>query len=123
MTATEYFILRKGREYFQTKYCMLTGGEAKAKYSTSPYDARKYDRERDAYAEAIKQDAEIVIFTPLTGTLKETTPIAKRKCGTCYYWAAYSGACCNGSSEYRADFRLSDEGCGEWRGKHDKSDL
>ncbi len=123
MKIEEKYILRKGREYFQTKFSMITGGETQAKYSISPYDAKRYDRERDAYREAVKQGAEIVKFNPVTGTLTDTTPIAERKCGRCYWWAKYSGACCNGCSERRADFMLSDEGCAEWRDEHDKANL
>lgn len=123
MTIEDQYILRKGREYFQTKFSMITGGETQAKYSTSPYDAKRYDRERDAYREAVKQGAEIVKFNPMTGKQTETTPIAQRKCGICYWWAAYSGACCNGCSEHRADFMLSDEGCAEWREKNGKANI
>lgn len=112
----ECFILKKNGEYFQTKFSMVTGGYTQAKYSNSPYDAKKYERERDAYREAVKQGAEIVKFNTINGRLEETTPIEKRKCGTCHWWAKYNGACCNGRSEHRADFRLSDEGCEEWAG-------
>lgn len=123
MTSQEKFILRKGREYFQTKYSAYAGGETQIKYSNSPYDAKRYDRERDAYREAVKQGAEIVKFYPLTGSMEETTPIAQRKCGICYWWAVYSGACCNGCSKHKADFMLSDEGCAEWEAKNGKTNL
>lgn len=33
-------------------------------------------------------------------------------CKTCFW--DYEDVCCNGDSEYRADFRLEDETCEEW---------
>ena len=35
-------------------------------------------------------------------------------CKTCRWYAAFEGACCNGDSEHRADFRLDYDWCEEW---------
>lgn len=32
----------------------------------------------------------------------------------CKWYEPFCGVCCNGNSEYRADFRLDDETCEEW---------
>ena len=37
-------------------------------------------------------------------------------CCTCKWYALEEGVCCNGDSEYRADFRCLDDSCGCWEG-------
>jgi len=34
-----------------------------------------------------------------------------KKCKTCYWWSWFSGACCNGDSDHKADFRTADSTC------------
>lgn len=36
-----------------------------------------------------------------------------KTCKTCRYWEPFQGVCCNGDSEYCADF--VDDGCAEWK--------
>ena len=38
----------------------------------------------------------------------------KQSCSTCKWYAEYEGVCCNGESEFRADFRNLDDTCEEW---------
>lgn len=38
----------------------------------------------------------------------------KQYCCTCKHYAVYEGVCCNGDSEYRADFRCLDDSCEKW---------
>ena len=38
----------------------------------------------------------------------------KRTCETCRWYSAFEGVCCNGDSEYRADFVDADDTCEEW---------
>lgn len=40
-----------------------------------------------------------------------------KTCKTFRWYVAFEGACCNGDSEHRADFRLEDETCEEWERK------
>lgn len=35
-------------------------------------------------------------------------------CATCRWYASFEGVCCNGDSEWRADFRDNDQGCEHW---------
>lgn len=35
-------------------------------------------------------------------------------CRNCKWYAAYEGVCCNGKSEWRADFRDGYDGCPAW---------
>ena len=35
-------------------------------------------------------------------------------CATCRWYAEFEGACCNGDSEWRGDFRDNDQGCEHW---------
>ncbi len=35
-------------------------------------------------------------------------------CATCRWYAEFEGACCNGDSEWRGDFRDNDQGCERW---------
>lgn len=35
-------------------------------------------------------------------------------CCTCKWYAVYESVCCNGDSEYRADYRFSDDSCKCW---------
>lgn len=38
---------------------------------------------------------------------------SEKQCHTCIWYEFYTGVCCNGDSEYRADFRGPDDSCGE----------
>ena len=40
----------------------------------------------------------------------------KRECGTCQWYDRETEVCCNGRSDYRADFLSHDDTCGEWEG-------
>ena len=42
----------------------------------------------------------------------------KKYCCTCKWYAEFEGVCCNGDSEYRADFRCLDDTCEEWEEKN-----
>ncbi len=44
----------------------------------------------------------------------------KEYCCTCKWYAEYEGVCCNGDSEYRADFRCLDDSCECWEGVEDE---
>lgn len=35
-------------------------------------------------------------------------------CSTCKWYASFEGVCCNGDSNYCADFRCLDDTCEEW---------
>lgn len=35
-------------------------------------------------------------------------------CSNCKWWEEFNGVCCNGDSDYRADFTASDFCCEEW---------
>ena len=39
---------------------------------------------------------------------------SEKQCSSCKWHEDYSGACCNGDSEYRADFTNSDFVCDKW---------
>jgi len=41
-------------------------------------------------------------------------------CKTCKWYAEFEGVCCNGDSEYRADFRNGDDSCEEWEGEENE---
>ena len=38
----------------------------------------------------------------------------KQSCKICRWWEPFSGACCNGNSENRADFMNGDDTCDQW---------
>ena len=38
----------------------------------------------------------------------------KPACKFCRWWEPFSGACCNGDSENRADFMVGDDSCIQW---------
>ena len=40
----------------------------------------------------------------------------KKYCCTCKWYALEESVCCNGDSEYRADFRCLDDSCECWEG-------
>lgn len=40
-----------------------------------------------------------------------------KTCSTCRWYAEFEGVCCNGDSEYRADFRDADDECRYWERK------
>ncbi len=35
-------------------------------------------------------------------------------CSTCDWYETFSGVCCNGNSEHRADFCNTDDTCDKW---------
>ena len=37
-----------------------------------------------------------------------------KKCKTCKWWEPFSGVCCNGDSEHRADFTDRNDSCECW---------
>ena len=39
----------------------------------------------------------------------------KKYCSTCQWYDKQEGVCCNGESDYRADFRCLDNTCEKWR--------
>lgn len=45
--------------------------------------------------------------------------INDKTCSNCKYYEKFNGVCCNGLSEWRADFRDSNSSCKEWI-KNDK---
>lgn len=40
----------------------------------------------------------------------------KKYCSACQWYDIQTGVCCNGRSDYRADFRSYDDTCMEWEG-------
>lgn len=52
----------------------------------------------------------------LVQTMEKTI---EKKCSNCDYYSRYEGVCCNGDSEYRADFTEIDFVCDEWTEKQD----
>lgn len=42
------------------------------------------------------------------------TILSVERCSNCKWHEDFSGACCNGDSEYRADFTDSDFVCDRW---------
>lgn len=47
------------------------------------------------------------------------SPKDAKVCGTCNWHEDFSGACCNGNSEYRGDFTSEDDSCECWEGRDD----
>lgn len=47
----------------------------------------------------------------------EREELGNKSCGTCAWYAEFEGVCCNGDSEYRADFRCLDDTCKYWKHK------
>lgn len=43
----------------------------------------------------------------------------KEYCCTCRWYAVVEGVCCNGASNYRADFRSLDDSCEDWEANHE----
>lgn len=50
----------------------------------------------------------------------------RQHCCICKWYAIFEGVCCNGGSEYCAEFRCFDDSCEEWQGevkrKNEKED-
>lgn len=49
----------------------------------------------------------------------EQEELGNKCCETCAWYAEFEGVCCNGDSEYRADFRCLDDLCSCWTSKED----
>ena len=41
-----------------------------------------------------------------------------KRCSTCRWYASFEGVCCNGDSEWRADFTEPEDCCEEWEEKN-----
>lgn len=53
--------------------------------------------------------------------MTENEAMTKKYCSTCKWYDTDAGVCCNGYSEYRADFRTLDDTCEKWEaGKADE---
>ena len=46
----------------------------------------------------------------------------RKYCCTCKWYAESEGVCCNGESEYRADFRCLEDTCEKWEESDGKTD-
>ncbi len=46
--------------------------------------------------------------------MTENEAMTKKYCSTCKWYDTDEGVCCNGYSEYRADFRTLDDTCEKW---------
>lgn len=44
-------------------------------------------------------------------------PAMTNTCSTCRWYAEFEGVCCNGDSEYCADFTDPEDSCEEWEGR------
>lgn len=44
----------------------------------------------------------------------------KKCCGTCNWHDEWTGACCNGDSDYRADFTDAESTCDCWEGQNEQ---
>ena len=44
-------------------------------------------------------------------------------CATCAWYEDYHGVCCNGDSEYRADFMNPEDSCGYWEEKEEGHEI
>ena len=42
-----------------------------------------------------------------------------KRCATCRWYEDFQGVCCNGDSEYRADFTEPEDGCECWEGRNE----
>ena len=40
-----------------------------------------------------------------------------KSCATCAWYEDFQSVCCNGASEYRADFTEPEDCCREWEGR------
>lgn len=56
----------------------------------------------------IKQTSELYVDDDLNCIESE------KQCSNCRWHGDFTGACCNGDSEYRADFTCSDFVCDKW---------
>ena len=57
-------------------------------------------------------------FQKVTQKMKVWRASMTKRCATCRWYAEFEGVCCNGDSEYRADFRDADQGCEKWEGRN-----
>ena len=54
----------------------------------------------------------------VTQKMKVWRPTMAKRCATCRWYAEFEGVCCNGDSEYRADFTEPEDCCEEWEEKN-----
>ena len=46
-------------------------------------------------------------------------PPMPNTCSTCNCWESFNGVCCNGDSEFCADFTEPEDGCEYWEGRNE----
>lgn len=119
MTAQEYFIVGKDREWLMTSREDLIGTPHAHLFSRSIYDSRKFDDIRAAahYARIIR--GEIWKFTPATGKKEKIDWKIPEgaKCDTCRYYCPFDGCCRKpGSDFYRVPVSYLDA-CEDWNVK------
>jgi len=115
------FIVKKDGLYFQTEYSSGPERNKFPKFSASYYDAKKFKNAAEARKMAKKTDGEILRFNQLTGEITKYSQKEDEICDTCRFWTVYSGACCNGKSEHRADFMLPEESCDAWESRKEST--
>ena len=57
-------------------------------------------------------------FQKVTKKMKVWRASMTKRCATCRWYASFEGVCCNGASEYRADFTEPEDCCEEWEEKN-----
>ena len=45
-----------------------------------------------------------------------------KTCSTCRWYASFEGVCCNGDSEYRADFTEPEDSCECWEKRNNNEE-
>ena len=56
-------------------------------------------------------------FQKVTQKMKVWRPTMAKRCATCRWYAEFEGVCCNGDSEWRADFTEPEDCCECWEGR------
>ena len=57
-------------------------------------------------------------FQKVTQKMKVWRASMTKCCATCRWYASFEGVCCNGDSEWRADFTEPEDCCEEWEEKN-----
>lgn len=106
------------------KWCFpLEGDHQDGEYRTSKPDTdnlQKLLKDCMTASGFWKDDAQVAsevaekFWAEQPGLFVSVAEIGRKVCETCGWYAGDEGVCCNGDSEYRADFRGADDSCPCW---------
>ena len=115
----------KGAVRLLVKWCFPRGEHGDGEYRVTKPDTDNLNKLLKDCMTAVgfwKDDAQVAseicekFWAEVPGLYICLEQIEKPACGRCRWYESFQGVCCNGDSEYRADFMNPEDKCPHWEG-------